>query len=292
MKKKYVKRVLKNQYFLEESWMKTRLEDQNFSSLIQFRTIAKVKIRKNCPNVSKLSKYNFYVLSVADFTREFIFDDSAKLIAGPSDAVLLQPMETGFLYQNNELERDRFRYYVLIERNCYIEQMFSLPELRLIHMKEPQHMFDCLEQLIALVKNNYNPPPEKISVLLFECLSCLYRDAVIPYKPTDVYGSLVQRVSSCPQEFPSLKSLLDFFQVSRPKLTNIFRKHTGKLPMEFVIYSRLNNSRWQLSYTQMSIGEIALSNGYRSIAFFSKAFKQEYGVSPLAYRNSKRGKCP
>ncbi|MDF3127751.1 AraC family transcriptional regulator [Kiritimatiellaeota bacterium B1221] len=55
-------------------------------------------------------------------------------------------------------------------------------------------------------------------------------------------------------------------------------------PHDFLIEQRINKARAQLRESQMTVGEIAESLGYKDVGYFSRQFKQKAGVSPLAFR--------
>ena len=55
-------------------------------------------------------------------------------------------------------------------------------------------------------------------------------------------------------------------------------------PHDFLIEQRINKARTQLRESQMTVGEISESLGYRDVGYFSRQFKQKSGLSPLAFR--------
>ncbi|WP_027473874.1 hybrid sensor histidine kinase/response regulator transcription factor [Saccharicrinis fermentans] len=63
------------------------------------------------------------------------------------------------------------------------------------------------------------------------------------------------------------------------KLTAI----TGKSPVEFIRIIRLKRGAQLLEKSQMSIAEVAYAVGFNSPRYFSKYFKEEYGMLPTAY---------
>ena len=67
------------------------------------------------------------------------------------------------------------------------------------------------------------------------------------------------------------------------KLTSI----TGKSPVEFIRIIRLKRGAQLLEKSQMSIAEVAYAVGFNSPRYFSKYFKEEYGMLPTAYVKEK-----
>ena len=64
----------------------------------------------------------------------------------------------------------------------------------------------------------------------------------------------------------------------------IFFSHTGFNIMEYVRFSRLKKAASLLRGTDKDILDIALDCGYEAHESFSRAFKNQYGISPSEYR--------
>lgn len=65
---------------------------------------------------------------------------------------------------------------------------------------------------------------------------------------------------------------------------------TGKTPIEFVRCIRLKRAVQLLEKSGMSIAEIAYEVGFNNPKIFTKAFKEEFGVTPSQYITSKQDK--
>ncbi|MBR2364066.1 MAG: helix-turn-helix transcriptional regulator [Lentisphaeria bacterium] len=178
------------------------------------------------------------------------------------------------------------RYYLSIERNIYMEQMFQLGGMKIVHLKDSSKVIECIEELLVLVQNKESSTPEEISCLLYRLLTYITsKETTQPDFANPPYSHLIDIVRHNPQDYPTLESMEKTFQVSRETLRKIFLEKTSMSPMDFVIDARLNNSCWMLKYSVMPIREIAELNGYKDAAFYSHAFKKHYGISPKQYRN-------
>lgn len=88
----------------------------------------------------------------------------------------------------------------------------------------------------------------------------------------------------------SLKQLCLEFKTNRTTLTKQFKELTGMTPMQFVLEERLNQSRSELLFTSLPIGEIATKYGFSDANYYIRAFKRRFGNSPLQYRKECREK--
>lgn len=66
--------------------------------------------------------------------------------------------------------------------------------------------------------------------------------------------------------------------------SQLFKAEIGLPPRQYLLRIRINQARKLLAETDLSVGEIAQSCGFRTVAYFSRAFREAEGVSPSAYR--------
>ena len=76
--------------------------------------------------------------------------------------------------------------------------------------------------------------------------------------------------------------------MSRSQLTRKFKNSLGVLPGEFIMLSRLEQSRYLLEQTQKPISAISDSLCFSSQSYFTNVFKKHYSLTPLAYRQNRR----
>lgn len=67
-------------------------------------------------------------------------------------------------------------------------------------------------------------------------------------------------------------------------LCRAFKEATGRTPINYLNYYRIECAAEQLCISYISVTEIALSCGFSDISYFNRLFKRQKGVSPSAYR--------
>jgi len=77
--------------------------------------------------------------------------------------------------------------------------------------------------------------------------------------------------------------------ISRRLLQERFKDAVGRTMNEELSLVRLNQARFLLEHTGMSISEVAEECGFKHHAYFGKIFKREIGVTPLTYRLEHQG---
>jgi AraC-like DNA-binding protein len=66
----------------------------------------------------------------------------------------------------------------------------------------------------------------------------------------------------------------------------IFKRETGKRPMEWLNEQRLQMVAQLLANTHKSVGEISETCGFTNPFYLSRLFKMHYGIAPRGYRKS------
>ncbi|WP_075590934.1 hybrid sensor histidine kinase/response regulator transcription factor [Labilibacter marinus] len=85
----------------------------------------------------------------------------------------------------------------------------------------------------------------------------------------------------------SVEDLSKELGMSRVYLYKKLTAITGKSPIEFMRIIRLKRGAQLLEKSQMNIAEVAYQVGFNSPRYFSKYFKEEYGMLPTAYVKAK-----
>ena len=75
-------------------------------------------------------------------------------------------------------------------------------------------------------------------------------------------------------------------KLSTASVYRLFQKYTGMSPGKFIMNMRLEHSTRMLKNSNMSINEISARLHFNSPFYFSKCFKDRFGMSPREYRNS------
>ena len=71
---------------------------------------------------------------------------------------------------------------------------------------------------------------------------------------------------------------------SVPHFHRVFTAHVGESAISYVRRLRLERAARKLRMGAVDITEVALAAGYDTHAAFSKAFKQQFGLSPSEFR--------
>ena len=80
------------------------------------------------------------------------------------------------------------------------------------------------------------------------------------------------------------ETLAEVAGFSVPHFHRVFTAHVGESAISYVRRLRLERAARKLRMGAVDITEVALAAGYDTHAAFSKAFKQQFGLSPSEFR--------
>ena len=128
---------------------------------------------------------------------------------------------------------------------------------------------------------------EELSLLLYK-LCFRIREGINARNPAGNFESKLRKASALLSEPASLDSLGRIFGAGRYSLIRMFRRETGKTPVNFMIHLRLEKAVNLLNHSDYAIGEIAASCGYSSPSHFASEFRKHFGVTPREFRKKSR----
>ena len=82
----------------------------------------------------------------------------------------------------------------------------------------------------------------------------------------------------------SLEALAEAAEMSPKYFCRFFAEMTGRTPIDYLNYYRVECACEQLLYSDDSVTDIALSCGFNDLSYFVKTFKKYKGVTPKQFR--------
>lgn len=84
----------------------------------------------------------------------------------------------------------------------------------------------------------------------------------------------------------SLEQLADVAHMNKYYLSHAFKREYGVSPINYLISRRIDESKFLLAETDLSMSQIAQILGFSSLSYFSQAFRKANGTSPMEYRQN------
>ena len=86
----------------------------------------------------------------------------------------------------------------------------------------------------------------------------------------------------------TLEILAEEAHMNKYYLSHTFKKEYGVSPINYMIYRRIEESKYLLAETDLSMSHIAQALGFSSLSYFSQVFRRTQLVSPMEYRKGIR----
>lgn len=86
----------------------------------------------------------------------------------------------------------------------------------------------------------------------------------------------------------TLEQLSEEAHINKYYLSHAFKREYGISPINYLISRRINESKYLLTETDLSMSQIAQLLGFSSLSYFSQSFRKTQGVSPMEFRQSSK----
>ena len=88
----------------------------------------------------------------------------------------------------------------------------------------------------------------------------------------------------------TLEQLAEEAHMNKYYLSHAFKREYGVSPINYLISRRINESKYLLTETDLSMSQIAQLLGFSSLSYFSQTFRKTQGISPMEFRQSVKSK--
>ncbi|MEF2838487.1 MAG: AraC family transcriptional regulator [Oscillospiraceae bacterium] len=86
----------------------------------------------------------------------------------------------------------------------------------------------------------------------------------------------------------TLDSLAEEAHINKYYLSHAFKREYGISPINYMNYRRIEESKYLLAETDLSLSQISQLLGFSSLSYFSQVFRKTQEISPLEYRQNLR----
>ena len=90
------------------------------------------------------------------------------------------------------------------------------------------------------------------------------------------------------KESLTLDQLAEEAHMNKFYLSHAFKQEYGISPINYMISRRLEESKYLLAETDLSMSQIAQLLGFSSLSYFSQVFHRTQGISPMEYRQQNK----
>ena len=121
-------------------------------------------------------------------------------------------------------------------------------------------------------------------VLMYNCGDAKF------FKLKQIFAMLKLRMRTVtPDKYHlTLEQLAEEAHMNKYYLSHAFKREYGVSPIHYMIGRRIEESKYLLAETDLSMSQIAQLLGFSSLSYFSQVFRRTQSLSPMEYRQSSR----
>lgn len=119
-------------------------------------------------------------------------------------------------------------------------------------------------------------------------------DLAVPTEPRLMSGnrqcaSVKRYIDLHFKEALTLEQLAENAHMNKYYLSHTFKREYGTSPINYMINKRIEESKYLLAETDLSMSQIAQLLGFSSLSYFSQVFRRTQAITPMEYRQSQKG---
>lgn len=229
---------------------------------------------------------------------------SKVYLCSPEDIIIIPPK---FIHSFRQYKDEPCRYYnavfslEILEPNSdsiiskkYFNFLFDNPLFKEIYFPLGHETHTALKPFVKILydtRHSFNDSEMKIKSALYmymDIICRLYTSDSNLFKPNYKIISRIKTVLNyVNQNYNKDLTVNEMAQLaclSNSHFMTTFKKITGQTFISYLNLVRLENSKKLISETELSILQISEECGFHNFSYFIRAFKKQYGKTPLCIR--------
>ena len=224
---------------------------------------------------------------------QFLIEDQLHPV-GANHLVIINP---NVVHTEVSLNAQPLEYIVLgIEGIQLADSDTSNGQFNILDHYESVEISGCLRNILREMEQK-NPGYEDVCQAYMEILIIrLMRSTAlaVPAEPLTVSANrqcaAVKRYIDLHFKEPlTLEQLAEEGHMNKFYLSHTFKREYGVSPINYLISKRIEESKYLLAETDLSMSQIAQLLGFSSLSYFSQVFHRTQSITPKEYRQRQKG---
>jgi AraC-like DNA-binding protein len=130
---------------------------------------------------------------------------------------------------------------------------------------------------------------------LYDIIANLYIEGYVQNKTTskhsaqrEIMSILLDYIDAHYNEPISLATLSNLVNMNEKYLCRLFSLYTSKTPIAYINEVRIEKACYDMQVKNATVTEVAISNGFNDLSYFSKVFKSLKKITPAQFRKNLR----
>ena len=174
--------------------------------------------------------------------------------------------------------------------NDNLEAFTASEEPILFKVSNPQNYYSLFSQMSKISDASISSSA-KLKAYFYEiiaslCEACQFKE--LTSKDFKIIEKGIKYLENDYKLDLSVSDIAALCMVSENYFRRLFKEYSGISPKEYILNAKIDKAKLRLREGNIPISEIAETCGFPDAAYFCRIFKKRTGLSPLAYRNSKK----
>ena len=226
-------------------------------------------------------------------TGQFLIEDQAFPV-GANNLVIINP---NVLHTEDSLNAQPLEYIVLgIEGIELATTAISNGRFCFLDQFESAEVSGCLRNILRETEQKHTGY-EDVCQAYMEILIIRLMRSIALAVPSESQVISVNRQCAAVRRYIdlhfkealTLEQLAEEGHMNKFYLSHAFKREFGVSPINYMISKRIEESKYLLAETDLSMTQIAQLLGFSSLSYFSQVFRRTQSVTPMEYRQSQRG---
>ena len=221
---------------------------------------------------------------------QFLIQDQVFPV-GVNDLVIINP---NVLHTEDSLNAQPLEYIVLgIEGIELATSQNSNGQFCILDHFESVEISSCLRNILREMEQKSTGYEDVCQAFMEILIIRLMRSTslAIPTEPQAISGNrqcaaIRRYIDLHFKESLTLEQLAEEAHMSKFYLSHAFKQEYGVSPINYMITKRIEESKYLLAETDLSLSQIAQLLGFSSLSYFSQVFRRTQGISPMEFRQS------
>lgn len=218
---------------------------------------------------------------------KYISSDGTELLAEKGSIIYIPQTAKYHVTYYSESKKYAIAQLVAFELHDEYKEKFIISE-RIIRLVDAANNIyaDRFNRLTSICSEN-NTDNCEFKAVLYSIFSDIGKNTEKHQKLSKTYFLLAPCMSALQTSTLSeltVSSLACMCHISESCFRRTFKEHFGISPKEYIQKSKIQKAKELLQNSSLSINEISNLTGFNDTSYFTKAFKNECGISPTKYR--------
>ena len=154
-------------------------------------------------------------------------------------------------------------------------------------------LMDDLQECFEEYKNNLKSREMGLYSLFYHIWMLLFNNMPSSDSDTDASHSrlfflkeMIAYIHNNYAEKITLNDIAAAGKVCQSRCCSLFKEFMHQSPFTYITSYRLSKAADMLVYSDASVTDVAMANGFSGSSYFTEMFRKKYGCTPMAYRKS------